>query len=205
MLKQPMRFYRETLGLLGPRHIRHIFGLVLAGLVSGCAGGSTLSTAALVQAPGAVLSNETLAALGNTPTLAGASTDVYARVARGALTCWFGANGPLKASHIFNAEAAPPSKGGAAEIVVHERDPTQPSPKGMRVFRISFTAESEDKTRLSLQAGKLPPDLAQAMEKDTLAWGFGRQSCEAQVVRPPPPPPEPEKVKPKKRSKLASG
>jgi len=47
---------------------------------------------------------------------------LYELVARGALGCWFGAGGPLKTSHVFQAEAAPPAEGGAAEIVLHERE-----------------------------------------------------------------------------------
>lgn len=167
--------------------------------------GSTSSTTPPV-APVSVLSggvlsggSETLLPLGNTPTIDVSSTELYSRVAGGALKCWFGADGPLKSSHVFNADAAPPSRGGAAEITVHERDSlarSQAASRGIRAFRISIEPIAADKARLSLQAGKLAPDLAAALEKDALAYAYGRTSCEAQVVRPPPPPPIADKAKP---------
>src|SRR5258705_5229386 len=68
----------------------------------------------------------------------GSPTGIYALVARGALNCWLGAAGPLRASHVFAAEAAPPSQGGAAEIVLHERDPSFRDQRGPRALRVSF-------------------------------------------------------------------
>ncbi len=180
-----------------------------AALLSGCASTSNPSplTAALQSLPAdtkqlATIS-DSLATLGNSPSLKGTPTEVYERVARGALVCWFGAHGPLKKTYIFTAEAAPATKGGDAEITIHERDPTQPSPRGSRVFRVWLTAESTESTRMTLQVSKLPQDLAQAMETDTLAWGIGRESCETQIARPPSLPPEPSKAKTKARVKTA--
>lgn len=140
--------------------------------------------------------------LASSPTLEAPPVEVYERVGRGALTCWFGADGPLKKSHIFNADAPSPSAGGNVEIAIHERDPTQPSPRGARAFQISLAAESGH-TRLSLRNNKLPADLAAAMERDVLAWAALRQSCEAQIVRPPAPPPAAEPVPAKKKKKKA--
>ena len=68
----------------------------------------------------------------------GTPTASYAIVARGALNCWLGAAGPLHATHVFAAEAAPPNQGGAAEIVLHERDPTFRDQRGPRALRVSF-------------------------------------------------------------------
>lgn len=141
-----------------------------------------------------------LTTLGSTPTVQGSVTDAYSRVANKALNCWFGGHGPLKATHVFAADAPPPSSGAAAEIVIHEKDTGAPSPRGTRAFRITLARESDETTRLTLQAGKLAPDLVEAMERDTVAWGHGRDSCDAQIVRPPPPPlPVAEKKKQKKR------
>ena len=39
----------------------------------------------------------------------GPPTEIYARLARGAMACWFGNDGPLKSNYIFHGEAAPPS------------------------------------------------------------------------------------------------
>ena len=44
----------------------------------------------------------------------GTPTEIYTLVAGGALRCWFGADGPLKATHVFHAEAAPPAEEFAA-------------------------------------------------------------------------------------------
>src|SRR5262245_2800572 len=40
-------------------------------------------------------------------TAAGTPTGVFTQVAHGALVCWFGAGGPLKATHVYRAEAEP--------------------------------------------------------------------------------------------------
>ncbi len=97
---------------------------------------------------------------------AGTPTDIYARVASGALRCWFGANGPLKATHIFNAEAAPPSDGGVAEIVVHERDLTSRDQRGTRAFRVAFVGRGGN-----VEVGISPLKLGAA---DVGADGAGR-------------------------------
>ena len=146
-----------------------------------------------------------LTTLGSTPTVTGSVTDVYSRVANRALNCWFGATGPLKPTHVFAAEAPPPSSGAAAEIVIHEKDTGAPSPRGTRAFRITIARESDVTTRLVLQAGKLPTDLADAMERDVVAWGIGKDSCDAQIVRPPPPPPVAEKRKKQKKRVVTAG
>ena len=139
-----------------------------------------------------------LTILASTPTVQGSVTDAYSRVANKALNCWFGGLGPLKSTHVFAADAPPPSSGAPAEIVIHEKDAGGQSPRGTRAFRVTLARESDTTTRLTLQAGKLPADLAAAMERDTVAWGHGRDSCDAQIVRPPPPPPP---VAEKKRQK----
>ena len=115
----------------------------------------------------------------------GSALDAYSAVARGALVCWVGANGPLKLTHIFHAEAMPPSAGGGAEIVLHQRDPSQPSPRGVRALRIAFADNGGSTARIEFQNLKLPQDLSDAMQKDALAWASKAQSCQAQVVRPP--------------------
>jgi hypothetical protein len=200
---------------------RQILVLTTASLLAGCASATNPSpltalppanssaqvTSALAEGSATPAPDlaAMLATLGNSPSLKGTPTEVYERVARGALVCWFGANGPLKKTHIFDATAASPTKGGEAEITVHERDPTQPSPRGTRVFRIWLVPESSASTRMTMQVSRLPADLAQAMEKDTLAWGIGREACETQRVRPPPVPvAEPVQAKTKTRVKTTA-
>ncbi len=136
--------------------------------------------------------------------VSGAPTTVYAAVAQKALACWTGADGPLKPLYIFHAEAASPTTGGKAEIVLHERDTSQPHPWGARAFRVELSAEGGGTdTRLSLVNIKLPKDLEEAVRTDVGAWAEGRESCQVRVVRPPPPPPQEVKAKPKARAKSA--
>ena len=130
-------------------------------------------------------------------------TKVYADLAQKALSCWVGPKGPLKATHIFHAEAASPTTGGRAEIVLHERDTTSPHPWGKRAFRIELTdVGGGTNTQIAMMNISLPRDLADALRIDVVNWAHGTESCQAQVVRPPPPDPVPEPaVKPPKKKK----
>ena len=108
----------------------------------------------------------------------GTPTDVYARIARGAMACWFGAKGPLKANHIYHAEAQPASQGGSAEIIVHERDRNSENPKGLRAFRIVITPDGEG-SFLVVENYKLAGPLAESMKKDVRRWAAGGIGCAA--------------------------
>ncbi len=131
-----------------------------------------------------------------------APTVVYSAIAQKALVCWVGPKGPLKATHIFHAEAASPTTGGQAEIVLHERDPTQTHPWGPRTFRIVLTPEGGDtNTRVAMQNIKIRRDMADALRADVIAWANGKDSCQAQVVQPPPPDPVPTAANPKTKKK----
>jgi len=122
--------------------------------------------------------------------VSGTPTGVYAQVARGILNCWFGAEGPLKAGHVFQAQAEPPATGGAAEIVVHERDVTLRDQRGTRAYRISFAAEATG-VRVGVMALKFELPVAQAMARDVEVWAKGGAGCELRKVMPPPPPAAP--------------
>src|SRR5262245_39113927 len=95
-------------------------------IFGGCSGVNPPSLPSLPQLTGTVTEAP----------IVGSPTEVYERIARGALACWFGASGPLKANYIYHAEAEPPGKGGKAEIVIHERDRISDNPKGPRAYRI---------------------------------------------------------------------
>jgi hypothetical protein len=139
--------------------------------------------------------------------VSGTALSAYSAIARGALVCWVGAQGPLKATHIFHADVAPPASGGAADIVLHQRDPTQPSPRGAKALHITVTDSGSGDATIVFENLKLPVDLADAMYKDTLAWARESESCEAQIVRPPPsaPPSEtPVATKKLKKQKASS-
>jgi hypothetical protein len=118
--------------------------------------------------------------------VSGTPTGVFAEVARGALGCWFAADGPLKATHIYRAEAEPPAKGGDAEIVIHERDASMRDLRGPRAYRIAFVAEVTS-VRVTMTALRLEPKLAQAMALDVGSWARGKESCRLRAVLPPPP------------------
>jgi hypothetical protein len=106
----------------------------------------------------------------------GSPTDVYARVARGAMACWFGSAGPLKANYIYHAEAAPASQGGKSEIVIHERDRQSENPRGLRAFRVAIAPKGETAT-VDIEILKLPDPLARSMEKDVRRWAAGAIGC----------------------------
>jgi hypothetical protein len=108
--------------------------------------------------------------------IVGSPTEVYERIARGALACWFGAAGPLKANYVYHAEADPPGKGGKAEIVIHQRNLASDNPKGLKAYRIAITPE-DDSTSLLFENLALPEAQAAAMEKDSRRWGAGAIGC----------------------------
>jgi hypothetical protein len=108
--------------------------------------------------------------------IVGSPTEVYERIARGALTCWFGVSGPLKADYVYHAEADPPGKGGNAEIIIHERDRLSSNPKGVRAYRIAITPDKES-TTLLFENFKIPEARAMSLEADARRWGAGAIGC----------------------------
>ena len=129
----------------------------------------------------------------------GTPTGVYALVARGALGCWFGADGPLKPSHVFEAEAEPPAKGGAAEIVLYERDETLRDKRGARALRVAI-ASSSTSVRVGTTVIRMDPQTAQHMTKDVEVWARGGSGCQLRAHMQPPPAPVQEAAKAKSSS-----
>jgi hypothetical protein len=155
-------------------------GLLATGFLAGCAG--SLDAPDLTN----VIGSLPLAASGTDIASTGTPSAVYSIIAGKAMTCWLGPNGPLKSSHIFHADVAPPSeKGEVADIVLHERDLTQPTPRGARAYRILLTPNGETATHIEISNARLPDDLADALRSDVLDWTRGGSGCKAQVVRPP--------------------
>lgn len=111
------------------------------------------------------------------PPVVGTPTEVYTRVARGALNCWFGASGPLKSRYIYNAEAESPARGGKAEITIHERDPAAPDPRGPRAVKILVEPDGET-AKVIYENQKLPADMAEAMRRDVDRWASGKLGCQ---------------------------
>jgi hypothetical protein len=137
---------------------------------------------------GAVGSAQPAATLGEIAIIApGTPTQTYALVAGGAMRCWFGAGGPLKPTHVFHAEAAPPAHGGVAEIVLHERDVSLRDQRGARAFRVSFT-DIAGGARVGITSIKVAAPLSELMARDVVDWAGGGTGCQARALSPPPPP-----------------
>ena len=139
-------------------------GIAAAGLViAGCSGAKLPSLPEIAEA--------------FTPyPVVGPPTDIYARIARGALGCWFGTAGPLKTKYIYHADADPPAKGGKAEIVVHERDNTKETLRGTPAFHVLITADGKSST-VTVENINLAKPLAAAMEQDVHRWAAGSVGC----------------------------
>lgn len=111
---------------------RAILAIAAAGLVLGGCAGSALDTSMLGPTTAALKLPDVPAIpkidlpKAHEPPV-GTPTEVYERVGRGAVTCWFGAKGPLKGTHVYEATADSPHKGGQAEITIRERELTPPS------------------------------------------------------------------------------
>lgn len=103
-------------------------------------------------------------------------SEIYSRLARGAMACWFSPNGPLKQTHAFHADVAPPSDNAGAEIVIHERDRAAPSPLSLRAYKITI-ARTPEGTAVAEQNFKLPESLAATMAQDIRRWAGGNLDC----------------------------
>jgi hypothetical protein len=171
----------------------------LALAAAGCTGG--VSTAALTlpvtALPPLPKLPELPAAQGHA---SGPPIEAYAQVARGATTCWFGAGGSLKKTHVFYADADPPSSGGKAEIAIHERDLSGPTPRGAKVYRISFSGEA-DGTRIEHTNHKLGDDLVSAIQSDVHRFSRGDRGCASTGALAPRLEPPPTAVAPTKSGK----
>jgi len=131
------------------------------------------------------------------PDPVGRPTELYARIARGATRCWFGGDGHLKATHIFNAVAEPESRGGNAEIVIHEISREAPDPRGNRAFRVSIVPDG-DIAAISVENSRFPLDEAANMEREVRRWARGEETCSPRAVATAAPgtPPETASAKP---------
>lgn len=142
--------------------------------IGGCAGNGESATAALPSLPAL----PKIALPEAPPPVVGSATEVYERIGRGAMACWFGAHGFLKATHIYEASAEPEHKGGKAEILIRERDTAAESPRGIKAFRISITPSGSEETSVVAENLKLPEPTAAKMKKSVAAWSIGDQGCD---------------------------
>jgi hypothetical protein len=168
------------------------FRLILPGcllLASACGSASQLTLPAPpVGQPTAEVTGGAQVPVETAVIVPGTPTAVYALVARGALQCWFGADGPLKPTHVFEAEAEPPAKGGGAEITLYERDEALRDKRGARALRVAI-ASSSDSVRVGTTVIRLDPQTAQHMVKDVEIWARGGSGCELRAHMQPSPAP----------------
>lgn len=138
---------------------------------------------------------------------AGSATDLYARIASGAMSCWFAVGGPLKKDYIFHATADAPSRGGKAEIVIHQRDPTQPNPRGAKAYLVEIEPTGESTASIKAQNLKMSEAFASEMTADIGRWSKGDQGCIGSSTTagwaPAPPEPPPSPAKPQSKAKKA--
>ena len=166
--------------------------MALAFIASGCATQSFKSTIELPKLPTAVA--------GEPGRVDGRSADVYGSIAGGALTCWFAANGQLKKSHIFYADADPQAKGGAVEIAVLERDMVGPKPWGAKAFKVALS-QSGEQTTIEVDNLKMPETVAAQMRTDVFHWAQGGKDCRLKPIETTPSSPEPVAAKKKLKAK----
>ncbi len=142
---------------------------------------------------------------------AGSATELYTKVARGAVACWFGANGPLKKDYIYHAEADAPSRGGKAEITIHSRDPSNPNPRGPKAYLIKIDPKDEANAVIATENLKMSGPVAAMMSSDVNRWSRGDTACAGKSTAagwtpeaPPAPALAPAKPDPKKPKKKAA-
>lgn len=102
--------------------------------------------------------------------------ETYSRIARGALGCWFRSDGSFKKSHIFHADVE--SNATAAEIVIHERDPSAPSPRSLRAMRITITPSGQG-SQVTVENLKFPEPVGREMMEEIARWADDQPSCKS--------------------------
>jgi hypothetical protein len=155
-------------------------------LAAACAAGCSSSGAPTLPPPGTIETAATphassTAAVETTIIVPGTATEAYTLVAHGALRCWLAPDGPLKGTHIFRAAADSPTQGGAAEIVLHERDITLGDQRGPRAFRIAFVSDASG-VRVTIVNLKMPDGIAPFMVRDAETWARGGEGCLARAA-----------------------
>jgi hypothetical protein len=167
--------------------------LITTVLLSGCAGGGVQApTLSLPSVPsvGSISQQPTpqaLAAPGTTQPagilvdqtggIGGSETDIYSRLASGAMKCWFAVGGPLKKDYVYHATAAPASRGGKAEIIIHERDTTHPNPRGLKSYIVNIEPTGENSATVRAENLKMTDAFAGAMTNDVARWTKGEDGC----------------------------
>lgn len=189
--------FAEMLGVLAisgalvsgmPRKLCARLATICCGALAACSGGPQLPSLSTASLPSVTL--------GETGIVAANTTEVYTRVAHAANVCWFGPGGRFRQTHIMHADADSPQKGGAVEIIVHERALDQPKIWGFKAYRVAI-AESGGQALVSVENMRMSEIEEQRMRKEVLRWADGKDQCEVAPVVEMPPEPAPAKGKAK--------
>jgi hypothetical protein len=161
----------------------------------------TAATSVAASPSGAAGAGDTAPAGTPVPGAVGSTTDIYSNIARGAMACWFAVSGPLKKNYIFHAAADAPSRGGGGKAVVtiHERDTTQPNPRGPKAYVVEILPTGESTAHVTVENRKMPDAYAAAMRDDISRWSKGEEGCSGATTASawPPMPGEPATATPK--------
>ena len=179
------------------RQLAHDFGqrattpicVTLALLVCACASNglpSLATSTAQIETSAAGTADRVSDAYEAATTVSGDPTTLYTLVARGIHACWFGAGGPLSNTHVFRAEAQSPTKGGQAEIVIHERDVALTDQRGPQALRIAFE-NNGGMVRVATKVLKVPPGYREPLTRDVDTWAKGGGGCQLRASFPQPP------------------
>ncbi len=163
--------------------------LVMAAL-SGCAGnGPQLPSMSIEPSAEPAQSAGVSASPGNNPAApeeprgipvpgaVGSATEIYSHIARGAMACWFAVNGPLKKDYIFHAAADAPSRGGKAVVTIHQRDPSQPNPRGAKAYVVEILPTGDTTATVTVENRKMSDAYAAAMSDDISRWAKDGEGC----------------------------
>ncbi|MEL7047695.1 MAG: hypothetical protein AAFO75_01830 [Pseudomonadota bacterium] len=112
----------------------------------------------------------------------GDASEVYARVARGVLTCWLGPNGPLKETHLFHAVSEPARNGGLSQIALYQRAKPNSRKRGAKaaIIRIEPYGSSANVSFENLRLSEIQAD---QFDSDIYNWAAANEGCEPAGIK----------------------
>ena len=108
----------------------------------------------------------------------GKPVEVYTRLARLAKACWLSAPAPLSEGYLFTAEVSPEGRGGAASIVIFEKNasPGIPGQRGLVAYSLALMPSGEG-TSIGVENGRIAEGFAAKMHADVERWAAGETGC----------------------------